>query len=148
LLEGSPKIAGDEENNGPDDSDDELNIKYRQDGSSIHQNFAYGSVLFDFDSCFFFIVSLSHLDQILSIFSVMQENGDYNSKQQWRPNGRAFSSTGSVLGKDFEAERDGYTDAEWKERVDKWKARQEKRGLVTKGEQTNEDKEDDEEEYL
>jgi cellulose synthase A len=53
-----------------------------------------------------------------------------------------------VLGKDFEAERDGYTDAEWKERVDKWKARQEKRGLVTKGEQTNEDKEDDEEEYL
>lgn len=54
-----------------------------------------------------------------------------------------------MLGKDFEAERDGYTDAEWKERVDKWKARQEKRGLVTKGEQTNDDKEDDEEEeYL
>lgn len=55
-----------------------------------------------------------------------------------------------VLGKDFEAERDGYTDAEWKERVDKWKARQEKRGLVTKGEQTNDqDKEvDEEEEYL
>ncbi|CAF2142020.1 unnamed protein product [Brassica napus] len=27
------------------------------------------------------------------------ENGDYNSKQQRRQNGRAFSSTGSVLGK-------------------------------------------------
>jgi cellulose synthase A len=72
LLEGSPKIAGDEENNGPDDSDDELNIKYRQDGSSIHQNFAYGS-----------------------------ENGDYNSKQQWRPNGRAFSSTGSGINRKY-----------------------------------------------
>lgn len=54
LFEGSPKIAGDEEeNNGLDDSDDELNIKNRQDASSIHQNFAYGSVLYNFDQCFF-----------------------------------------------------------------------------------------------
>ncbi|CAN7124298.1 unnamed protein product [Brassica rapa subsp. narinosa] len=60
----------DEENNGPVDSDGELDIKNRKDASSIHQNFAYGS-----------------------------ENGDYNSKQQRRQNGRAFSSTGSVLGK-------------------------------------------------
>lgn len=55
MFEGSPKIAGDEEeNNGLDDSDDELNIKNRQDASSIHQNFAYGSVLYNFDQCFFF----------------------------------------------------------------------------------------------
>nr|VDC90507.1 unnamed protein product [Brassica rapa] len=67
-----PLISGDEdeENNGPVDSDGELDIKNRKDASSIHQNFAYGS-----------------------------ENGDYNSKQQRRQNGRAFSSTGSVLGK-------------------------------------------------
>ncbi|KAH0869014.1 hypothetical protein HID58_076036 [Brassica napus] len=120
---GSPTIAGDdeeEENNGHVDSDDELNIKNRKDTSSIHQNFAYGS-----------------------------ENGDYNSKQQWRPNGRAFSSTGSVLGREFEGERDGATDAEWKERVDKWKARQEKRGLLVKGEQTkDQDSQTDEEEFL
>lgn len=55
-----------------------------------------------------------------------------------------------MLGKEFEAERDSYTDAEWKERVGKWKARQEKKGLVTKGEPTkHQDSEDDEEEeYL
>ncbi|CAN7043221.1 unnamed protein product [Brassica rapa subsp. trilocularis] len=46
----------DEENNGRVDSDGELDIKNRKDASSIHQNFAYGS-----------------------------ENGDYNSKQQCRP---------------------------------------------------------------
>lgn len=107
---------------------------------------------------------------------VLQENGDYNSKQQWRPSGRAFSSTGSgmfstymlglyityvlnipvfvwfnfeVLGREFEGERDGATDAEWKERVDKWKARQEKRGLLVKGEQTkDQDSQSDEEEFL
>lgn len=55
-----------------------------------------------------------------------------------------------MLGKEFEAERDAYTDAEWKERVDKWKARQEKRGLVAKGEQTKDqdNEEDEEDEYL
>ncbi|KAF3537446.1 hypothetical protein F2Q69_00023470 [Brassica cretica] len=42
---GSPRISGDEEeeNNGPVDSDGELDIKNRKDASSIHQNFAYGS---------------------------------------------------------------------------------------------------------
>ncbi|CAH8323138.1 unnamed protein product [Eruca vesicaria subsp. sativa] len=114
------KDDDEENNNGPVDSDDELNIKNRKDASSIHQNFAYGS-----------------------------ENGDYNSKQPWRQNGRAFSSTGSVLGKEFEVERDGATDAEWKDRVDKWKARQEKRGLLVKAEQTkDQDSQSDEEEYL
>lgn len=52
-----------------------------------------------------------------------------------------------MLGKEFEAERDGATDAEWKERVDKWKARQEKRGLLAKAEQTK-DQDSEEEEYL
>ncbi|CAF1918944.1 unnamed protein product [Brassica napus] len=47
-----------EENNGPVDSDGELDIKNRKDASSIHQNFAYGS-----------------------------ENGDYNTKQQTGPRG-------------------------------------------------------------
>ena len=54
-----------------------------------------------------------------------------------------------VLGREFEGERDGATDAEWKERVDKWKARQEKRGLLVKGEQTkDQDSQTDEEEFL
>lgn len=100
LFEGSPRIVGDEENNGPDDSDDELNIKNRPDASSIHQNFAYGSVLSDFSRIFFlFLCSLSFSFGIknLIMFLVSQENGDYNSKQQWRSNGRAFSSTGSGI---------------------------------------------------
>lgn len=53
-----------------------------------------------------------------------------------------------MLGKEFEAERDGYTDVEWKERVDKWKARQEKRGLVTKEEQTKDQDDEEEDEYM
>lgn len=54
-----------------------------------------------------------------------------------------------MLGREFEGERDGATDAEWKERVDKWKARQEKRGLLVKGEQTkDQDSQTDEEEFL
>ena len=54
-----------------------------------------------------------------------------------------------MLGREFEGERDGATDPEWKERVDKWKARQEKRGLLVKGEQTkDQDSQTDEEEFL
>ncbi|KAK5820206.1 Cellulose synthase A catalytic subunit 4 [UDP-forming] -like protein [Gossypium arboreum] len=57
------------------------------------------------------------------------ENGDYNN-QQWHPNGQAFSVGGSTAGKDFEGDKEIYGSAEWKERVEKWKVRQEKRGLV------------------
>lgn len=46
---------------------------------------------FNFLCCHSFPIEI----KILSIFWVLQENGDYNSKQQWRSNGRAFSSTGS-----------------------------------------------------
>ncbi|TYI20455.1 hypothetical protein ES332_A07G239100v1 [Gossypium tomentosum] len=57
------------------------------------------------------------------------ENGDYNN-QQWHPNGQAFSVGGSTAGKDFEGDKEIYGSAEWKERVEKGKVRQEKRGLV------------------
>ncbi|XP_010556863.1 PREDICTED: cellulose synthase A catalytic subunit 4 [UDP-forming] isoform X2 [Tarenaya hassleriana] len=112
---GSPRIPGDEDEiNGGDDSEDEYHqIKNRRD-ASVHQNFAYGS-----------------------------ENADYSNNQQWQPNGQAFSSAGSVAGKEFDAEKDGYTSAEWKERVEKWKQRQEKRGLVTKEDKSNDQAEED-----
>ncbi|WOG94939.1 hypothetical protein DCAR_0314236 [Daucus carota subsp. sativus] len=42
---------------------------------------------------------------------------------------------------------DTYTNSEWKERVDKWKTRQEKRGLVNKGDESGNDQEN-EDEYL
>ncbi|KAJ7977191.1 Cellulose synthase [Quillaja saponaria] len=70
------------------------------------------------------------------------ENGDYN-QQKWHPNGPAFSSAGSITGKDFEGEKEGYTNAEWKERVEKWKVRQEKRGLVSKDDGKDDQGEDD-----
>lgn len=37
-----------------------------------------------------------------------------------------------VAGKDFEGEKEFYSNAEWQERVEKWKVRQEKRGLLNK----------------
>lgn len=47
-------------------------------------------------------------------------------------------------GKEIEAEREMYSNAEWKERVEKWKVRQEKRGLVSKDDGGNDQGEEDE----
>lgn len=38
----------------------------------------------------------------------------------------------TVAGKDFDGEKEAYNTDEWKERVEKWKTRQEKRGLISK----------------
>ncbi len=48
-----------------------------------------------------------------------------------------------TTGKDFEGEKEGYTNAEWKERVEKWKVRQEKKGLVSKDDGNNDQGEED-----
>ncbi|PNX84273.1 cellulose synthase A catalytic subunit 4, partial [Trifolium pratense] len=73
------------------------------------------------------------------------ENGDYN-QQKLYSNGQAFSSAGSVTGKDLEGDKEFLSNAEWQERVEKWKVRQEKRGLLNK----EDGKEDpgEEDEYL
>ncbi|KAJ8749065.1 hypothetical protein K2173_013672 [Erythroxylum novogranatense] len=73
------------------------------------------------------------------------EIGEYD-QQQGHPSGLAFSTTGSVAGKDFEGEKDLYSNSEWKERVEKWKVRQEKRGLVNKDDGGNDP--GDEDDYL
>ncbi|KAI4338979.1 hypothetical protein MLD38_023975 [Melastoma candidum] len=52
------------------------------------------------------------------------ENGDHH-RQLGNNSGPAMSTTGG-------SEKEGYEGAEWKERIEKWKIRQEKRGLVTK----------------
>ncbi|KAL1826059.1 hypothetical protein ACET3Z_012837 [Daucus carota] len=116
---GSPRVAGDDEENfDADDFDDEFQMK-NYDNAPDHQ----------------------HLN-------TPSENGDNFQQQQQHPNGPAFSSiAGSVTGKDFEAEKETYTNSEWKERVDKWKTRQEKRGLVNKGDESGNDQEN-EDEYL
>ena len=48
-----------------------------------------------------------------------------------------------VAGKDFEGDKEFYINAKWKERVRKWKVRQEKRGLVNKDEEKDDQGEDD-----
>lgn len=53
---------------------------------------------------------------------------------------------GVVAGKDFEGEKEVYSNAEWKERIEKWKVRQEKRGLNTKDDGSND--QGDEDDYL
>ena len=50
----------------------------------------------------------------------------------------------SVAGKDLEGEKEGYSNAEWQERVEKWKVRQEKKGLVSKDDGGNDQGEEDE----
>lgn len=103
----------------------------------------------------------------------MQENGDYNQNQFLNGPG-SFAGSGmhryvqcssfecptfapllniyiqnvfasAVAGKDFEGDKEGYSSAEWQERVEKWKIRQEKRGLVTKDDGGNDpgDEDDD-----
>lgn len=48
-----------------------------------------------------------------------------------------------VAGKDFDGEKEAYINEEWKERVEKWKTRQEKRGLFTKADDRKHDQDDD-----
>lgn len=52
----------------------------------------------------------------------------------------SFSLVGfAVVGKDLEAEREMEGNMEWKDRVEKWKVKQEKRGMMNKdGEEDNE----------
>ncbi|XP_058208031.1 cellulose synthase A catalytic subunit 4 [UDP-forming] [Rhododendron vialii] len=111
---GCPRVAGDDEENfDADDFDDEFQIKIPQHSPDR--------------------------DHV----ATHSENGDYNL-QKWNNNGPAFSSiAGSVVGKDFEGEKETYSNAEWKERVEKWKTRQEKRGLVTKDDGGNDQGDDD-----
>ncbi|KAL5561995.1 hypothetical protein UlMin_031742 [Ulmus minor] len=115
---GCPRVAGDD--------DDSL------DGDDFDDEFQMKNPLADSDQI--------HVDNHNS------ENGDHN--QQWQPNGQAFSVAGSVTGKDFDGEKvENYSNAEWKERVEKWKVRQEKRGLVNKDDGNN-DQNDFEDEYI
>ncbi|KAL2508252.1 Cellulose synthase A catalytic subunit 4 [UDP-forming] [Forsythia ovata] len=76
-------------------------------------------------------------------FQLKKEERDYNEHQN-HTNGAAIPSVaGSVEGKDFEGEKETYNNEEWKERVEKWKTRQEKRGLVTKADDGGNDQDDD-----
>ncbi|KAE8672089.1 Cellulose synthase A catalytic subunit 7 [Hibiscus syriacus] len=70
------------------------------------------------------------------------ENGDYNN-QQWQHHAQPFSVAGSIAGKDLEGEKEMYGSAEWKERVEKWKVRQEKRGLISNDNAGNDFPEED-----
>ncbi|KAK9015408.1 hypothetical protein V6N11_006518 [Hibiscus sabdariffa] len=69
--------------------------------------------------------------QIKNSDGQQHENVDFNH-QQWQPNAQAFSVAGSTAaGKDLEGDKEIYGSEEWKERVDKWKVKQEKRGLLS-----------------
>ncbi|KAM7253870.1 hypothetical protein ACFE04_031552 [Oxalis oulophora] len=115
---GSARIPGDdEEDEDLDDFEDEFKAKNHQGHHSEQQHVANPS-----------------------------ENGDRNHQQQGNANGQAFSYAGSVTGKDFDPEKDVYGSAEWKERVDKWKVRQEKKGLVSKD--TGNNDQDEEDDYI
>ncbi|XP_009370338.2 cellulose synthase A catalytic subunit 4 [UDP-forming] [Pyrus x bretschneideri] len=112
---GCPRVAGDEDDFDADDFDDEFQIKIDHHDDPAEQNH---------------VVARS-------------ENGDQN-QQQWHRNDQPFSVGGSVVGKDFEGEKDELSNAEWEDRVEKWKVRQAKKGLVSKdGENDDQGLEDD-----
>nr|AGW52062.1 cellulose synthase 4 [Populus tomentosa] len=113
---GCPRVPGDndDEDANFDDFDDEFQIKNHDHDESNQKN----------------------------VFS-HTEIEHYN-EQEMHPIRPAFSSAGSVAGKDLEGEKEGYSNAEWQERVEKWKVRQEKRGLVSKDDGGNDQGEEDE----
>ncbi|KAJ9176480.1 hypothetical protein P3X46_011789 [Hevea brasiliensis] len=111
---GCPRVAGDD--------DDDIEVE-------------------DFDDEF--QIKKHHDDQDHKNVFAHSENGDYVQRPLYT--GGAFSSAGSVAGgKEIEAEREMYSNAEWEERVEKWKIRQEKRGLVGKDDGGNDQGEEDE----
>ncbi|KAL0538337.1 hypothetical protein IC582_027353 [Cucumis melo] len=112
---GSPRVIGDdEEGDEADDFDDEFPIKHNKN------------------------------DEFQAKQPNHSENDRYND-QNWHKNVQSsFSVAGSVNGKDMEGEKEGgYGSVEWKERIDKWKVRQEKRGLGNKEDGSNNDQEED-----
>ncbi|KAG6493386.1 hypothetical protein ZIOFF_048369 [Zingiber officinale] len=71
-------------------------------------------------------------------FDVNSENGEERA-QAWRPNERNLSSfAGSVAGKDLDVE----SNLDWKDRVEKWRERQDKKGLTNKDEDLGRDDQD------
>ena len=48
-----------------------------------------------------------------------------------------------VAGKDLDGDRELEGNLEWKDRVEKWKAKQEKRGLISKDDGGDQDNEED-----
>ncbi|KAE8686111.1 Cellulose synthase A catalytic subunit 3 [Hibiscus syriacus] len=118
---GIARVTGDKEDNYDDHDDfvDEFQTKNRQDDP----------------------------DPPKARLSLLLENGNDNN-QQWQPSGQAFSVAGSTAGKDLEGEKEIYGNSEWKERVEKWKVRQEKRGLVSNYDVGNDQAEEEEEDYL
>ncbi|KAI4301047.1 hypothetical protein L6164_034366 [Bauhinia variegata] len=56
-----------------------------------------------------------------------ENGGDYNERQ-WHSSDRAFSSSGSVAGKDFEGGKEFNANTEWTEREEKWELNRENRG--------------------
>lgn len=81
-------------------------------------------------------------------FDVYSENGEQPA-QKWRPGGPALSSfTGSVAGKDLEQEREMEGGMEWKDRIDKWKTKQEKRGKLNRDDSDDDDDKNDDEYML
>ncbi|ONM06037.1 cellulose synthase10 [Zea mays] len=80
-------------------------------------------------------------------FDVYSENGEHPA-QKWRTGGQTLSSfTGSVAGKDLEAEREMEGSMEWKDRIDKWKTKQEKRGKLNHDD-SDDDDDKNEDEYM
>ncbi|XP_011628193.2 cellulose synthase A catalytic subunit 7 [UDP-forming] [Amborella trichopoda] len=112
-YKGCPRVAGDEE-----DDDDDNDFEEKLDVKSHRDLGVHRSAI------------------------VPSENGDPNPL--WQPGGPAYSSfTGSVAGKEMEGEKEVYSSAEWKERVEKWKERQEKKGLAPKQDAPAQDEPDD-----
>ncbi|XP_073001303.1 cellulose synthase A catalytic subunit 7 [UDP-forming] [Typha latifolia] len=115
---GCPRVEGDEDEGAEmDDFEDEFQIKSPRKIHSHHR------------------------------FDLNSENGE-QVVQQRRHNGSALSSfAGSVAGKDLEAEREMEGGMEWKDRIEKWKTRQEKKGMVNRDDGEN-DEENNDEDYM
>ncbi|KAK4797017.1 hypothetical protein SAY86_029343 [Trapa natans] len=118
---GCPRVAGDEEDNLDHEAfDDEYQLKRFAADASDQNRYA----------------------------SDLTEKGDHHA-QQLHPNGAMFSSAGNVSGVEMERDqKEAFGTEEWKERLEKWKIRQEKRGLINKDDQGGNKEDGEEDDFL
>ncbi|KAK4745870.1 hypothetical protein SAY87_012182 [Trapa incisa] len=118
---GCPRVAEDEEDNLDHEAfDDEYQLKRYAADASDQNRYA----------------------------SDLTEKGDHHA-QQLHPNGAMFSSAGNVSGVKMERDqKEAFGTEEWKERLEKWKIRQEKRGLINKDDQGGNKEDGEEDDFL
>ncbi|KAH9785212.1 cellulose synthase [Citrus sinensis] len=119
---GCARVAGDEEDNFDDDFEDEFKNHFDNQDHDQHHH-------------------------VTTTRSSMDHGDEFCRKMETIIRTNFSMALVPLQEADFEGDKEGYSSAEWQERVEKWKIRQEKRGLVTKDDGGN-DQGDGDDDFL